>query len=156
VPMRYEAPYRPVNPISSYALAAARHMHEYGTTRDQLGAVAVAARAWAQLNPEAYRGEPLNLETYRGARMVCEPLSVLDCCLVTDGAAAIVLTRSDRARDLVAKPIPVLGAASATWHREITWMPDLTTTAAKETGARACAAAHVSTRDIDVVEVYDA
>src|SRR4051794_28869213 len=91
-PMPYEAPYRPINPVSSYALAASRHMHEYGTTKAQLGEVAVAARGWAQLNPEAYLRTPLSVEDYLGSRLVSDPLSVLDCCLVTDGAAAVVMT----------------------------------------------------------------
>jgi len=155
-PMAYEAPYKPINPVSSYALAAARHMHQFGTTQEQLGAVAVAARGWAQMNPEAFKREPLDMDAYMASRMVSSPLKVLDCCLVTDGGAAIVLTRSDRARDMIKTPIAVLGAASATSHREIAWMADLTVTAAAETGARAYAAAGVTAKDIDLVEVYDA
>jgi acetyl-CoA acetyltransferase len=155
-PMRYEAPYRPINPVSSYALAAARHMHQFGTTKEQLGAVAISARQWAQANPEAYRREPLTMEDYLGSRLVSDPLGVLDCCLVTDGAAAVVMTRADRARDLSAKPIYVLGAASETTHREIAWMPDLTVTGAARSGARAYAQAGVSPADIDVVQLYDA
>ncbi|MDF8334585.1 acetyl-CoA acetyltransferase [Novosphingobium cyanobacteriorum] len=155
-PMTYEAPYKPINPVSSYALAAARHMHQYGTTQEQLGEVALAARSWAQMNPEAFKRDPLDMETYMASRTVSSPLKVLDCCLVTDGAAAIVLTRTDRARDLIARPVAVLGAASATTHREISWMEDLTVTAAKDSGARAYAAAGVTASDIDVVQVYDA
>lgn len=156
LPMTYEEPYKPINPVSSYALAAARHMHQYGTTQEQLGAVALAARGWAQLNPEAFKRDPLDMDTYMASRTVSSPLKVLDCCLVTDGAAAIVLTRADKARDLTANPIAVLGAASATTHREIAWMSDLTVTAAKDSGARAYAAAGVTAKDIDVVQVYDA
>src|SRR5439155_18569849 len=125
-PMPYEAPYRPINPVSSYALAASRHMHQFGTIKAQLGEVAVAARAWAQLNPEAFKRDPLSLDDYLGSRLVSDPLSVMDCCLVTDGAAAVVMTRADRARDLAQKPVYVLGAASETTHREIAWMADLT------------------------------
>ncbi|HET6970642.1 MAG TPA: acetyl-CoA acetyltransferase [Phenylobacterium sp.] len=155
-PMTYEAPYRPLNPVSSYALAANRHMHEYGTTKDQLGAVALAARAWARLNPEAFKRDPLSLDDYRGSRLVSDPLGVLDCCLVTDGAAAIVMTSAERARDLAARPVHVLGAASETTHREIAWMPDLTVTGAARSGARAYAQAGLGPSDIDVVQVYDA
>jgi len=155
-PMRYEAPYRPINPVSSYALAAARHMHQFGTTKAQLGAVAVAARQWASHNPEAFKRDPLSLDDYLGSRIVSDPLSVLDCCLVTDGGAAIVMTRADRARHLSAKPVYVLGAASETTHREIAWMPDLTVTGAARSGARAFAEAGVSAADIDVVQLYDA
>ncbi|HUH09371.1 MAG TPA: thiolase [Brevundimonas sp.] len=155
-PMRYEAPYKPLNPVSSYALATARYMHQYGATREQLGAVAVAARQWAQLNPEAYKRDPLTLEDYLGSRMVSDPLSVLDCCLVTDGAAAVVMTRADRARDLKKTPISVLGAAQETHHREIGWLDDLTVTAAARSGARAYERAGVGPSDIDVVQLYDA
>ena len=155
-PMTYEAPYRPLNPVSSYALAASRHMHQFGTTRAQLGAVALAARAWAQLNPEAYRRDPLSMEDYLASRMVSDPLGVLDCCLVTDGGAAVVLTGASRARDIAAKPLYVLGAASEVSHREIAWMDDLTVTAAVRSGARAYAAAGVAAADIDVVQLYDA
>jgi acetyl-CoA acetyltransferase len=155
-PMRYEAPYKPLNPVSSYALATARYMHQYGATREQLGAVAVAARQWAQLNPEAYKRDPLTLEDYLGSRMVSDPLSVLDCCLVTDGAAAVVMTRADRARDLKKAPVQVLGAAAETHHREIGWLDDLTVTAAARSGARAYERAGVGPSDMDVVQLYDA
>jgi len=155
-PMPYEAPYRPLNPVSSYALAASRHMHEFGTSKAQLGEVAVAARAWAGLNPEAFKRDPLSLDDYLASRLVSDPLSVLDCCLVTDGGAAVVMTRADRARDLTAKPVHVLGAASETTHREIAWMPDLTVTGAARSGARAYAQAELTAADVDVVQVYDA
>jgi acetyl-CoA acetyltransferase len=155
-PMPYEAPYRPINPVSSYALAASRHMHEFGTKREQLGEVALAARRWAQLNPEAFKRDPLTMDDYLGSRLVSDPLSVLDCCLVTDGAAAVVMTRSDRARDLAGKPVYVLGAASETTHREIAWMPDLTTTGAARSGARAFAQAGITAADVSVAQLYDA
>ena len=152
----YEAPYKPLRPISSYALAAARHMHQYGTTKRQLAEVAVAARRWAQLNPEAVARDPLAIDDVVDARLVSDPLGVRDCCLVTDGAAAIVMTRADRARDLCAHPVYVLGAASAVTHADISSMPDLTTTGAVQSGARAYAQAGVRPQDIDVVQVYDA
>lgn len=155
-PMTYEAPYAPLNPVSSYALAAARYMHEFGARREQFGEVALAARAWAQLNPEAFKREPLTMDAYLASRMVSDPLSVLDCCLVTDGAGALVMTRSDRARDLTRRPVSVLGAASETTHREIAWMPNLTTTGAARAAARAYAQAGVKAADIDVLELYDA
>jgi len=155
-PSIYEAPYKPLTPITSYALAAARHMHQYGTTKRQLAAVAVAARAWAKLNPEAFMRDELTLDDVVNARLVSDPLGLRDCCLVTDGAAAIVMTRADRARDHAQRPVYVLGAASATTHREIASMPDLTVTGARESGARAYAQAGVQAADIDVVQVYDA
>jgi acetyl-CoA acetyltransferase len=155
-PDPYEAPYRPRQPITSYALAAARHMHQYGTTRAQLAEIAVAARQWAQMNPEAFRREPTSLQEVLAARPISDPFTVRDCCLVTDGGGAIVLTRPERAPDLPKPPAYVLGAAMAHWHRYIANMPDLTVSAATESGPRALEMAGVSVSDIDIVELYDA
>ena len=155
-PDAFEGPYKPVLPVAAYALAAARHMHQYGTTPEQLAEVAVAARDWAKLNPDAFMREDLSVADVLGARRVADPLGVRDCCLVTDGAAAIVMTRADRARDLTATPVHVLGTAAATFHMNISMMPDLTVSAASESGPRALAQAGVGLSDIDVVALYDA
>jgi acetyl-CoA acetyltransferase len=152
----YEAGYHSRDPITSYALAAARYMHQYGTTREQLAAVAVAARQWAQRNPMAFARDPLTLADVLASRMVCDPLSVLDCCLVTDGAGAIVMTRAERAHDTRRAPVYLLGCASAQSHRQISQMPDLTVTAAAQSGPRAFAMAKLSPRDVDVLQLYDA
>ena len=152
----FEAPYRANMPIAAYALAASRHMHQYGTTREQLAAVAVSARQWAQKNPEAFMRDDLSLDDVLSARMVADPLTVRDCCLVTDGAAAIVMTRADRAPDHHHNPVYVLGAASSITHASISAMPDLTVTGAADSGARAFAQAGYGPRDMDVVELYDA
>lgn len=152
----YETPYRPMNPLSSYALAASRHMYQYGTTREQLAAVAVAARAWANLNPEAFARGPLSVDDVMSARMVSSPLTVRDCCLITDGAAAVVLVRADRAKDHAARPVYVLGGAAETWHADIASMPDLTVTAASVSSRRAYAMAGLGPRDIDILQLYDA
>lgn len=155
-PPPYEAIYRPRYPISAYALSAARHMHEFGTTREQLADVAVAARTWARHNPEAFARDDLTREDVLASRMVCDPLTVRDCCLVTDGGGAVVMVRSERARDFPKPPVYVLGSAAESTHRQISQMPDFTVTAARESGARAFAAAGVTPSDIDVVELYDA
>ena len=155
-PQPYEQPYEPRHPITGYALAAARHMHQYGTTRRQMAEVALAARRWAELNPEAFARQPTSIEEILAARMVNDPLSVRDCCLVTDGAGAVVMVRADRAHDFPKPPAYLLGAAAATWHRQISAMPDLTVTAAAESGPRAFAMAEVAPADIDVVQLYDA
>ena len=151
----YESAYKPPMPVAAYTLAAARHMHEYGTTREQLGAVAVAARQWALLNPDAVMREPLSLEQYFAARIVATPLGVRDCCLVTDGAA-VVMTRAERAKALTPRPAYVLGAAAEISHREIANMPDLTVTAAVAAGQRAYTQAGYRPKDIGVVQIYDA
>lgn len=155
-PPAYEAPYNPRYPISAYAMAAARHMHEYGTTREQLADVAVSARAWAQHNPEAFARGDLTREDVLASRTVSDPLTVRDCCLVTDGGGAVVMVRSERAKDFPKPPVYVLASAAESTHRQISQMPDFTVTAARESGARAFAAAGVSPSDIDVVELYDA
>jgi acetyl-CoA acetyltransferase len=155
-PQPYETPYNPLNPLSSYALAAARHMHQYGTTREQLAEVAVAARKWAQLNPEALMRGPLSIDDVLNSPLVSDPLHVRDCCLVNDGAGAYVLVRADRARSLRQKPVYVLGNSTAVWNRQISSMEDLTVTAAQQSGRIAFEMAGVGPSDIDVAEVYDA
>jgi acetyl-CoA acetyltransferase len=155
-PMPFEAQYEPRNPITAYALATSRYMHEFGATRENLAEVAVAARKWAQLNPEAFMREPLTIEEVVKARPISDPLGKLDCCLVTDGAAAVVMTRPDRAKDGSHKPVYLLGAAMAHHHRMISEMPDLTMTAARDSGPRAFAMAGYGPRDMDTVQLYDA
>jgi acetyl-CoA acetyltransferase len=155
-PQPYEHPYEPMFPVSAYALAASRHMHEFGTTREQLADVAVAARAWARLNPEAFMRDPLTREDVLASRMVSDPLSVRDCCLVTDGGGAYVLVSAERAKTLPKKPVYVLGNATAVWNRQISSMPDLTVTAARQSGREAFAMAGLAPKDMDVVQLYDA
>lgn len=155
-PSAYEAPYKLGRPVGAYAFATSRYMHQYGLKREQLGEVAIAARRWAALNPDAFMRDPLTMEDYLKARMVSDPISVRDCCLVTDGAAAVVMVSAERAKHMAKRPVYLLGAAAATDHRDITSMPDLTTTAAVHSGARAFAQAGVKPADIDVVELYDA
>ena len=153
-----EQAFRPRYPITQYALAAARHMHEFGTTREQLAAVAVASRAWAreERNARAFARDPLTVEEVLGARTISTPLTTRDACLVTDGAAAVLVVSTERARSLRRPPALVLGAGEAHWHRNISRMPSLTTTAATESSARAYAMAGVGPGDVDVVELYDA
>jgi acetyl-CoA acetyltransferase len=155
-PQPYETPYEPMLPPSAYALAASRHMHQFGTTRRQLAEVAVAARAWAGLNPEAFMRDPLSIDDVLKARMISDPLSVRDCCLVTDGGGAYVLVSAERAKDLPQKPVYVLGNAAAVWHRQISSMHDLTATAASESGREAFAMAGLSAKDMDMAQLYDA
>jgi acetyl-CoA acetyltransferase len=152
----YEAPYRPRYPVSMYALAASRHMHEYGTTREQLAEVAVAAREWAKLNPRAFVRGDLSVGDVLDSRMVSSPLTVLDCCLVTDGGGAVLATSAGRARNLRKPPVYLLGAGEAHWHRNISQMPNLTVSAAAESGPRAYRMAKIVPEDVDVAMLYDA
>ena len=158
-PMPFEAQYEIRNPINAYAMAAARYMHEFGAGREHLAEVAVAARAWASQNPEAFTRDPITVDDVLSARMISDPLGKLDCCLVTDGGGAIVMVRADRARDLAgdhAKPVYLLGAGMAHDHRMISEMPDLTTTCAVQAGQRAFAMAGMGPADMKTVQLYDA
>jgi acetyl-CoA acetyltransferase len=152
----YESPYKPVLPASAYALAASRHMYQYGTTRKQLAHIAVAARQWALLNPAAWEKSPLTVDEVLAARMVSAPLTVRDCCLVTDGGGAIVMTSAERARSLKQPPAFVLGVGERLSHLTISNMPDLTVTGALHSGQEAYRMAGLTPEQIDVVEVYDA
>jgi acetyl-CoA acetyltransferase len=152
----YETPFRPFLPASAYALAASRHMHEFGTTRAQLAAVAVAARDWALLNPAAWEKTPLTIADVLAARMVSYPFTVRDCCLVTDGGGAIVVTSAERARSLKKPPVYVLGCGQSVTHANISNMPNLTVTGALKSGRAAYEMAGLGPADIDVAELYDA
>jgi acetyl-CoA acetyltransferase len=155
-PNPFEAVYRPRNPVTAYALAANRYMHEFGATRENLADVAVAARGWANLNPEAFARGPLTVEDVLSARMISDPLGKLDCCLVTDGAGCMVMTRADRAKDGPKTPVYLLGAAPEHDHRMIAAMPSLTTTAAAKSGSRAFEMAGYGAEDMHTVQLYDA
>lgn len=155
-PQWHEAPFKPRHPVTAYALAAQRHMHEYGTTREMLADIAVAARQWANKNPSAFARGPLTREDVLNARMISDPLTTRDCCLVTDGGAACVMVRADRAKDLKHKPAYVLGVGGAHSHRSITQMADLTRTVAAESGPRAFQMAGLKPSDCDLVMLYDA
>jgi acetyl-CoA acetyltransferase len=137
-------------------MAASRHMHQYGTTREQLAEVAVAARKWALLNPKAWEKEPLTVEQVLKARMVSYPFTVRDCCLVVDGGGAIILTSAARAKTLKKKPAYVLGVGESLSHANISSMPDLTVSAAAVSGPLAYKMAGLKPSDINMLSLYDA
>jgi acetyl-CoA acetyltransferase len=151
----WQTPYGLQGPVGSYALAASRHMAVYGTTPEQLATVAVKARDWACLNPRARYREPIGVEDVLASEMIASPLHKLDCCLVTDGAGAFVVTGAERAKDLRQPPVYVLGAATAHTHMSISQMPDLTVTPGALCGPRAMAMAGIKPSDVDVLMGYD-
>lgn len=151
----WEMPYGLQAPIGGYALAASRHMAQYGTTSEQLATIAVRTRQWATLNPRAKNRDPLTVDEVLASEMVASPLHKLDCCLVTDGAGAFIVTSAERAKDLDKPPVYVLGAATAHTHRMISQMPDLTTTPGAISGPRAFDVAGIKTGDVDVLMGYD-
>ncbi len=156
--MPYEAQYEPRMPVTAYALAAKRYMHEFGASREDLANVAVSARDWALLNPRAYTYDkgPLTVEDVLSARPIVDPLGKLDCCLVTDGGAAVVMTRSDRAKDTKNTPIYLLGAAMEHHHRMVSEMPDLVRTSAIDSSQRAFKMSSYKATDMDTIQLYDA
>jgi acetyl-CoA acetyltransferase len=152
---QFETPYHVGGPATNYALACTRHMHEYGTTHEQLAEIAVAARKWAMLNPKALMRDPITIDDVLSSRWVSYPFHLLDCCLVTDAGGAIVISSAERANDLRKQPVYVLGSGEATTHFTIANMRDMTTTPAEISGPRAFAMAGATHDDIDVVQVYD-
>lgn len=142
-------------PVGAYALAAMRHFDVYGTTREQLAEVAVAARGWASMNPKAFVRSPLTIDEVLTSRPICEPLHLLDCCLITDGGGAVVIVAADRVLDVDQPPVWILGHAHSHTHSSIANMPDLLRMPAVETGPIAMQMAGVAHDEIDVVQLYD-
>ncbi len=139
-----------------YALAAKRHMELFGTTSEQFGAVAVAQREWAVMNPHAQMRKPITLEDHQSSRWVVEPLHLLDCCLVSNGAVAVVVTSSERAKDLRQPPVHLLGLGQfAPGDSKRTDREPGIYTGATEAGRQAFTQAGVSVHDFDFLEIYD-
>ncbi len=150
----YESPYGNTL-VGAYAMAARRHMYQFGTTSEQLAEIAVISRQNAILNPLAMYREPITVRDVLNSRMIADPLHLLDCCIVSDGGGAILVTTEDRARDLKQQPVYVLGSSESHTHAHISQMPDLTITAAAFTAPRAFAEAGVTPSDIDMAMIYD-
>ena len=152
---QWERIYGVASPPAAYALAASRHMHQYGTTNEQLAEIAVATRTWASLNPRALHRDPITVDDVLASPWVVYPFHVLDCCLVTDAGGAVVVTSMKRARRLDAPVVEVLGSAVAQSHYAISQMPDLTESPARVSGEAAFAQAGVGPGEVDVAELYD-
>jgi acetyl-CoA acetyltransferase len=154
---QFENPYDTLFPLNYYAMAAQQYLHRTGGTREQLAEVAVSAREWAQLNPKAFRyGQgSITAADVLASPLISSPLSVADCCLVSDGGGAVVLTSLERARDLPGIPIEVLGYGERTTNTSMTAVDDLTVTGAVGSAADAFARAGITTADVDVLQVYD-
>ncbi|MFY1677472.1 MULTISPECIES: thiolase C-terminal domain-containing protein [unclassified Streptomyces] len=154
-PLGYEAPYGHTL-VAKYAMAARRHMVEYGTTAEQLAEVAVQARANAALNPDALRREPIDVDDVQAAPPVAEPFTTLHCCLRSDGGAALVLASEEYARDCRAAPVRVLGTGEHVSHVALSDWPDFTVSPAATSGALAFARAGLRPSEMDLAEIYDA
>lgn len=153
---QFVAPYGQLSPIGYYAMIAQLHMHRYGTTPRDLAEVALAARQWAQLNPKAYRREATSIEEIMASPLMATPLRQRDCCLVTDGGGALVITSAPRARDLPGKPVYVMGSAESHSHHYAPFnTADWLDTRVAETADAAFQMAGVTRSDIDVIQIYD-
>ena len=151
---QFEVPYGPLIP-SLYALIAQRHMHEYGTRPEQLAEVAVAIRSHAALNPNAHKREPITIGDVLASREITTPLHLLDCAIVSDGAAAAIVTRADHARNLRKPPVFLLGSGYGLRHGHVGDAECLTTTGAADAGRTAFERAHLKPADVDVAQIYD-
>lgn len=152
-PDQFESVYGPTI-VGAYAMVAQRHMHEFGTTSEQLAEIAVTTRHHASLNPAAKFREPITVGDVLASRLVSSPLHLLDCCIISDGGGALVVTSAERARDLRKKPVYVLGSSEAVCHTGA-GRRDLTDVAAKQSAPRAMAMAGVQHADIDLCMIYD-
>lgn len=154
-PVQFDAPFGHTL-IAKYAMAARRHMHEFGTTLEQLAEIAVSTRYNASLNPDAFYRDPITIDDVMNARMVADPLTKLHCCIRSDGGGAVVLTGEDRARDLAKAPVWVLGTGEATSHTTLSEWPDFTESPAARSGKLAFERAGVRPHEIDCCQLYDA
>jgi acetyl-CoA C-acetyltransferase len=152
-PDHFEVPFGPTI-VGSYALVAQRHMHEYGTTSEQLAEIAVTMRRHAGLNPDAKYRDPITVEDVLASRLISSPLHLLDCCMISDGGGALVLTSVERARDLAKPPVAILGGAEAVRHAGA-GERDLLDIAARQSGPLALERAQVRHEDLDLCTIYD-
>ena len=150
---QFEVPYGPLVP-SLYALVAQRHMHEYGTTPEQMAQVAVTMRHHASLNPNAHKRDLITIADVLKSKMIASPLHILDCAIVSDGAAAAIVTSAERARDLKKKPVHLLGQGFGLRHSHI-GDTKLTTTGAVDAGRDAFRTSGLKPSDMDVAQIYD-
>ena len=143
-------------PAGAYAMAANRHMHQYGSSRETLAEIAVSTRAWAGLNPAAAFRDLMTMDDVLGAAPIVDPLGRYDCCLVTDGGGAVVMTTEERAKDLKTRPVYMLGHGESASHVNINWMPDMARLeVAEHASQRAYAQAGRGPADMDLAMIYD-
>jgi acetyl-CoA acetyltransferase len=154
-PVQFDVPFGHTL-ISKYAMAARRHMYEYGTKIEQLAEISVSSRYNASLNPEAYYRDPITIDDVQSSRMMADPLTKLHCCIRSDGGGAVVLTSEERARDLPKAPIWVLGTGEATDHTTMSEWEDFTVSPALRSGQLAFERAGVAPAEIDLCQIYDA
>ncbi|MBR0681543.1 thiolase family protein [Roseomonas eburnea] len=151
---QFERPFGVTIP-ALYGLVAQAYMHEYGATPEHLAAMAVASRTHATRNPKAQMRKPMTVADVLASRFISEPLRLLDCCLISDGGAAIVVSAADAARDTAKRAIAVLGTGQKNTHEHLVAAPSLTEFGCRDSAAQAFGRAGVTPADIDVAEIYD-
>ncbi len=151
---QFETPYGATVP-GYYALAARAYMHEYGASAEDFAAVAVNARRHAARNPAAEMREEITIDDVLDSRLIADPLRLLDCSLVSDGGAAVVLTSPERARRLGHPPVYLLGAGEGRGHEHISQASSLVSSSASLSGARAFASAGLTPADMHFAQIYD-
>jgi acetyl-CoA acetyltransferase len=157
IPGQFEAPYGTLGPPNTFTVPIVAHMAKYGTTEEQIASVAVATRAWAAKNPRAMMRDPITVEDVLNSRLIAWPVHLLECCLVTDGGGALILTTADRARDFRKPPVYILGTGEGAENMMISTMHDFTESLAfKQSATRAFAQAGIERGDVDHLMLYDA
>ncbi|HWS74733.1 MAG TPA: thiolase family protein [Quisquiliibacterium sp.] len=151
---QFERPYG-ISVPASYALVARRYMHEYGVTGEQLAAIAVEHRRHAGLHPNAHKRDPITIDDVMRSRPISTPLRMLDCCLISDGAAAVVVSAPEAAADARTPGVSILGAGQGHTHEHIVAAPSLTDFGCKQSSRIAFERAGVKPADIDVAQIYD-
>ncbi len=154
-PVQFDAPFGHTL-IAKYAMAARRHMAQYGTKIEQIAEIAVSTRYNASLNPDAYYRDLITIDDVMNAKMIADPFTKLHCCIRSDGGGAIVLASEDRAKDLAKEPVWVLGSAETTSHTTMSEWEDFTVSPAARSGKLAFERAGVTPDDVDICQIYDA
>lgn len=154
---QFEAPFGTYGPTTLFPIPILRYMKEYGRTREEFAEVAVNTRKWATLNPRAMMRDPITVDDVLNSRLICYPLTLFMCCLVTDAAGALVLVRGDKAKEIRKDPIYILGTGEGLEHQQVAQMRDFTASRAFQlAGNRAFEMSGLKHEDIDFLELYDA
>jgi acetyl-CoA acetyltransferase len=154
---QFEAPFGTAGPPSTFTLPVMRFMHDYGLSHEQLAMVAVVQREWAGLNPRASYRDPISVEDVLASKMIAYPFHLLECCLVTDGGGALILTKNERVKDFPNKPVYIWGTGESAETPMVSQMESLTSSKAfSVAGPRAMADAGISHNDVDHLMIYDA
>ncbi len=157
LPAQFEGPYGGMGPTTMFTIGVLRYMKQYGMTHEQLAMVAVVQREWAGMNPRASFRDPITVDDVLASRMIAYPFHLFECCLVTDGGGALIMTKAERAKDFPNKPVYILGSGESVESPMVSQMKDLTSSQAfRIAGGEAMRSAGIGHDDVDHMMVYDA